>query len=324
MEIKSFPNNKMEYQGAEDLMRWLHGRTSGVFGAEGNSSVTAAGGMAVTVSDGNGWITNKNGDGICWWNDTEEITQSPLALTLAAADSTLNRIDRIIVEWKTIDYADLPEIKVLQGTPASNAVPPALTNSNLLRQISLAQVYVKAGATVITAADITDERQDESVCGIVSQWIGASTKEAEAQFIAMLDETQDRINKTLDATDDQANRTLEAIANRLAELEADNTVVELKKLLFADVTVLADSFVVDDTYQDYPFRAAVELKNKNGENVVLSSMIPNVVYSVASLTDNNFAPVAECYNGGVYIYADSKPTGEVKIDTIICWNGGLT
>lgn len=324
MEIKSFPNNKMEYQGAEDLMRWLHGRTSGVFGAEGNSSVTAAVGMVVTVSDGNGWITNKNGDGICWWNDTEEITQSPLALTLAAADSTLNRIDRIIVEWKTIDYADLPEIKVLQGTPASNAVPPALTNSNLLRQISLAQVYVKAGATVITAADITDERQDESVCGIVSQWIGASTKEAEAQFIAMLDETQDRINKTLDATDNQANRTLEAIANRLAELEADNTVVELKKLLFADVTVLADSFVADNTYQDYPFRAAVALKNKNGENVVLSSMIPNVVYSVASLTDNNFAPVAECYNGGVYIYADSKPTGEVKIDTIICWNGGLT
>lgn len=324
MEIKSFPNNKMEYQGAEDIMRWLHGRSSGVFGAEGNSSVAAASGMTVTVSDGNGWITNANGDGICWWNDTEETTQSPLSLTLAAADSTLDRIDRIIVEWKTIDYADLPEIKVLQGTPASNAVPPALTNSNLLRQISLAQVNVKAGATVITAADITDDRPDESVCGIVSQWFGADTKEAEAQFVAMLNETQDRINNTLNTADDQANRTLEAIANRLAELEFDNTVVELKKLLFADVTVLADIFVADNTYQDYPFRAAVELKNKNGKNVVLSSMIPNVVYSVAALTDYNFAPVAECYNGGVYIYADSKPTGEVKIDTIICWNGGLT
>ena len=76
---------------------------------------------------------------------------------------------------------------------------------------------------------------------------------------------------------------------------------------------------MDDTYQDYPFRAAVELKNKDGDNVVLSSMIPNVGYSVAALTDNNFAPVAECYNGGVYIYADSKPTNPVKIDTIICW-----
>ena len=97
--------------------------------------------------------------------------------------------------------------------------------------------------------------------------------------------------------------------------------MESKKLLFSGVIVSVDSFAVDDTYQDYPFRAAVELKNKDGKNVVLSSMIPNVVYSVASLTDNNFAPVAECYNGGVYIYADSKPSAPVKIDTIICWKG---
>lgn len=312
MEIKSFPNNKMEYQGAEDIMRWLHGRTSGVFGAEGNSSVAAASGMMVTVSDGNGWITNENGDGICWWNDTEKTTQSPLSLTLAAADSTLDRIDRIVVEWKTIDYADLPEIKVLQGTPASNAVPPALTNSNLLRQISLAQVYVKAGATVITAADITDERLDESVCGIVSQWFGADTEEAEAQFMAMLDATQTNIDNILGDTKTDSNALLKGIANELARLEA-GTAVELKKLVFADITVPVSAFVADNTYQDYPFRAAVTLEN------VLSSMIPNVVYSVAALTDNNFAPVAECYNGGVYIYADSKPQNPVAIDTIICW-----
>lgn len=312
MEIKSFPNNKIEYQGAEDVMRWLHGRTSGVFGADGNSSVTAAEGMAVTVSDGNGWITNEKGDGICWWNDTEETTQSPLALTLAAADSTLNRIDRIVVEWKTIDYADLPEIKVLQGTPASNAVPPALTNNNLLRQISLAQVYVKAGATVITAADITDERPDESVCGIVSQEYGADTKEAEAQFKAMLEATQNQIDNTLEKAKDDSKKTLDAIANELAKLEAGAD-VELKKLSFANTTVPVSAFVADSTYQDYPFRAAVALEN------VLSSMIPSVVYSVSALTDNNFAPVAECYNGGVYIYADSKPTAPVAIDTIICW-----
>lgn len=312
MEIKSFPNNKMEYQGAEDLMRWLHGRTSGVFGAEGNSSVAAADGMSVTVSDGNGWITNAKGDGICWWNDTEETTQSPLSLTLAAADSTLNRIDRIIVEWKTIDYADLPEIKVLQGTPANNAVPPALTNSNLLRQISLAQVYVKAGATVITSADITDERPDESVCGIVSQWFGADTGEAEAQFIAMLNATQTQIDNFLGATEKNCNDTLNGISDQLAELEA-GTAVELKKLVFAGITVPVSAFVADNTYQDYPFRAVVTLEN------VLSSMIPNVVYSVAALIDNNFAPVAECYNGGVYIYADSKPQNPVAIDTIICW-----
>lgn len=303
MEIKSFPNNRDEFQGAEDVMRWLHGRTSGVFGADGNSSVTAAGGMTVTVSDGNGWITNDKGDGVCWWNDTEATTQKKLTLTIAPADSTLNRIDRVIVEWKTKDYADLPEIKILQGTPASVPVAPALTNSTTVRQISLARISVEAGATQITAATITDERLDASVCGLVTEKVGIDTETMQSQFSTMLSETRAQVNTVLDA-----------INQELADLEA-GTAVELKKLTFADTTVPVSAFVADSTYQDYPFRAAVTLAN------VIASMIPNVVYSVAALTDNNFAPVAECYNGGVYIYADSKPSAPVKIDTIICWKG---
>lgn len=39
--IKSFPNNQDVFIGAEDVMKWLHGRTSGVFGAAGNASVQA-------------------------------------------------------------------------------------------------------------------------------------------------------------------------------------------------------------------------------------------------------------------------------------------
>ena len=39
--IKSFPNNQDEYIGAEYVMRWLHGRTSGVFGAYNNANVSA-------------------------------------------------------------------------------------------------------------------------------------------------------------------------------------------------------------------------------------------------------------------------------------------
>ena len=53
-EIKNFPNNVDEYIGAQNVMKWLHGRTSGVFGADGNLSVTANGNMTVSVSDGVG------------------------------------------------------------------------------------------------------------------------------------------------------------------------------------------------------------------------------------------------------------------------------
>ena len=108
MEIKSFPNNKDENQGAQDVMRWLHGRTSGVFGAENNAAVKSAGGMVVSVTDGVGWITNADADGVVWWNSTQKDSGNPIKLILSPADSALDRIDRIIVEWKTTGDADLP------------------------------------------------------------------------------------------------------------------------------------------------------------------------------------------------------------------------
>ena len=105
--IKSFPNNQDEYIGAEYVMRWLHGRTSGVFGADNNANVSAVqGAMAVTVSDGTGWMSNSNSDGVVWWNDNEAVNGSKLQLSVDPADSTLNRIDRVIVEWKTTNYVD--------------------------------------------------------------------------------------------------------------------------------------------------------------------------------------------------------------------------
>ena len=59
MNIKSFPNNQDEYVGAEHLMRWFHGRTSGVWGAEGNAAVASVPDqMQVTVSDGTGWLAS--------------------------------------------------------------------------------------------------------------------------------------------------------------------------------------------------------------------------------------------------------------------------
>lgn len=314
--IKSFPNNQDVFIGAEDVMRWHHGRTSGVFAADGNAAVRAlyTPGMAVEVTDGTGWMTNAGGNGVVWWIDNEAKDGEKLKLTIDPADGVLNRIDRVIVEWKTTNYVDYPEVKILKGKTSSTAAAPALTNTNIVRQISLAQISVKAGTTAITASAITDERLDESVCGKVTESVSADTSVVEAQFMAMLGETQTQINNFLGDTKKDCDDTLNGIADELAKLEA-GTDVELKKLTFADTTVPVSAFAADSTYQDYPFRAAVTLEN------VLSFMIPNVVYSVAALMDNNFAPVAECYNGGVYIYADSKPSAPVKIDTIICWKG---
>lgn len=292
--IKSFPNNRDEYVGAEYVMKWLHGRTSGVFGANGNAAVAALGspGMAVTISDGVGWIANGNGDGVVWWNDSEAVNTSKLQLGIDAADGVLNRIDRIIVEWKTTNYVDLPEIKVLKGATSSTAKAPALTNNSTVRQISLARIAVNAGVTAITASMITDERLNTSVCGLVTDWVSIDTSMMHSQFESLLT----------------------AIQKELADLEA-GTAVELKKLQFSNVTVPKGAFVSNTTYQDFPYRASVALSG------AIESMIPEVVLSVDDALSGNYAPVSESYNGGVYLYAGSPPESDVTIPTIIMWRG---
>ena len=292
--IKSFPNNQDVYIGAEDVMKWLHGRTSGVFGDENNASVSALStpGMAVQVSDGVGWMSNSGGDGIVWWNDSESVNASKLQLAIGDADGVLNRIDRIIVEWETTNYIAYPTIKVLKGTIASNAVAPALTNNNTIRQISLARVSVAAGTTAITASMITDERLDPSVCGLVTDRVSVDTSTMHNQFEALL----------------------LSIQNELAQLEA-GTAVELKKLQFNNTFVSTSQFVSDTTYEDYGFRASVPLSG------VTSTMIPEVVLSLTDAVSGIFAPVAESYNGGVYLYASDVPESAITIPTILAWKG---
>jgi hypothetical protein len=227
-----------------------------------------------------------------WWIDNEATKGAKLQLDIDPADGILNRIDRIIVEWKTTNYVDYPEVKVLKGVTASRATAPAMTNNSTVRQISLARINIAAGTTAITASMITDERLNSSVCGLVTESVSIDTSTIQNQFEALL----------------------KSIQNELLDLES-GTGVELKKLQFNDVPVAVSAFASSTTYEDYPFRATIALEG------VQSTMIPEVIFSMSEAISGNFAPVAESYNGGVRIYATDKPEGNIVIPTIICWKG---
>ena len=106
-----------------------------------------------------------------------------------------------------------------------------------------------------------------------------------------------------------------SIQDQAAQNAADLLAQTLSPLRFSDITVPVSAFAADSTYPDYPYRAAVALTG------VLERMIPEVVFSVSTLADTGFAPVAQCYDGGVYIWADGIPSGDVAIHTILCWKG---
>lgn len=85
------------------------------------------------------------------------------------------------------------------------------------------------------------------------------------------------------------------------------------KLTFSSTSVPAASFVSDSTYTDFPYRTAVALTG------VTASMIPEVVFGVSDAMSGNFAPVAEAYDGGIYLYAAAVPDAAITIPTILAW-----
>lgn len=93
----------------------------------------------------------------------------PQDLNVATPDSTYDRIDIVVIYWNenpqnpVTDYQgnsvytrlyDSFQLAIIQGTPASNPSAPATPAGGL----KLAEIYVPAGATAITDADITDTR----------------------------------------------------------------------------------------------------------------------------------------------------------------------
>ncbi len=121
--------------------------------------VSASSGMSVSVAAGWAFVKCK------YLHNT-----AAAIYTLADADVVLNRIDRIVIRLDTANRA--VSIAVKQGTAATTPTAPALTKtSGGVWEMSLAQIYVGAGVTSISQENITDERADNAVCGIIS-WQG--------------------------------------------------------------------------------------------------------------------------------------------------------
>ena len=273
---------------AEDFARFFAPLIgNGIFAGRSNElqvfqSVPA--GMSVVLSSGQAWI---NGYGY--------INDSDLLIPIDPADGALGRIDRIVAQWSAVDRKIRAVWK--KGTHAVNPVAPPLLQNADYWEINLCTLNIVAGLSAITQDKIHDTRMDSSVCG----WVTSLIEQVDTSTLYIQWEAQ-------------AKLVLDAIQKELEDLEA-GVGVELKKLQFNNATVPVSNFVDDTTYEEYPFRASVALEG------VLSSMIPEVIFSLQDATSGLFAPVAESYNGGVHLYATAAPETDLMIPVIICWKG---
>ena len=158
-DIITYPENGITYD-ADDASGYLATRLSGVYSAEEDFSVTAQGGLSVQVSAGQAWVRPARFKG------RSIIMEQPATLPLTAADAVRSRIDRVVLRYDAA--AKKTSLLVLDGTPDSAApAAPAITRTELIYDLCLAEIKRPAGSTAVTVADIYDTRADETVCGVM-------------------------------------------------------------------------------------------------------------------------------------------------------------
>ena len=147
------------YDAAEFARKFSLYFTNGVFYGSGNAlQVTSAGGLKLNVAAG---AANING--------YEGINDATTQIQLDAADSFYPRFDgvavRLDLQNKKVD------LHIIKGVPSQTPVAPTINELNrntITYDLLLAYVYVAAGATQITNANITDTRGNSAVCGFVT------------------------------------------------------------------------------------------------------------------------------------------------------------
>ncbi len=154
-------------------------RSRGVFSADGNLAVAAGGGMTVTVSPGLAWLKRDD-----YWG-VAVLQEDAATLALDRADGVQTRIDAIVCRLDKV--ANNAALTVKKGPLSAVPTPPAITHDSSTDEICLATVTVAAGCVSISAADITDQRLNETLCGLMRDGVtGIPTAALQEQAGALI------------------------------------------------------------------------------------------------------------------------------------------
>lgn len=195
-KIVLYPANDYDFDAA-DVAAYLAGLTSGVFSSAEDFPVTAAGGLKVTVGAGRGWVHPSRFTG---YSITKREADT---LTMPLADPSLPRIDRIAMRYDA--GARAASLQVLQGTASSTPTAPAISRTELIYDLCLAEITRPAGSTSISTGQITDTRLDEALCGIVRDGVtGIPTDELLAAAKERINALEEKATSSAAAAKDSA------------------------------------------------------------------------------------------------------------------------
>lgn len=225
------------------------------------------------------------------------------AVTLAAANANLPRLDRVVLRCNYLNR--LCEIIIKTGTPASTPAAPELLQpaSGDYYELCLATIRVEAGATSVTQSAITDTRGDSSVCGFITQLIDhLDTSEFMDQLTAWQEEysaeQQSAFTDWFNQIKDQLSE--DAAGNLQNQINAINSSID-------DIEQSVENLpanLIDDTASDDAGKTWSSKKLKNVEDAVPkmklvtfqwtaiginANLAPTYIYDIAQ---SGYKPVA--------------------------------
>ena len=225
-KIVLYPANGYDFDAA-DVAAYLAGLTSGAFSGDEDFPVTAAGGLKVTVGAGRGWVHPSRFTG---YSITKREADT---LTMPLADPSLPRIDRIVMRYDA--GARAASLQVLQGTASSTPTAPAISRTELIYDLCLAEITRPAGSTSISTGQITDTRLDEALCGLVRDGVtGIPTDELLAAARERINALEEKATSSAAAAKDSAEAAKSSETKSAASEKAAETSETAAKQILTD------------------------------------------------------------------------------------------
>lgn len=187
--------------------------SNGVFAVPTNGlMVEAQGGMNVQVNPG-----------ACHIEGARAVEKNIRTIPIPKANTTMPTIHRVVIRFDTSESNRNIEIYLKEGIAATNPNPPELIQQPNLFELALADVRVPSNATSITNTDITDQRLNEEVCGMV---VPAIPYQAEtAELWKQIKESIDLVNKAVEETiAGDLQKQINDNKTKITKLETDTTI----------------------------------------------------------------------------------------------------
>jgi hypothetical protein len=184
--------------------------------------VQAYEGLKIVVKKGIGIFFNK-------WCEND----ADMFFTVPTPDVTSTRVDSIVIR---VDISDDVRNGFLEYKTGESNTPPALENSENVKEYRLANITVAPNVSAITQADIEDTRPTEE-CGFVTNLlqnsdITATYSQWQEQFNQWFeqsknafDETQEENKNTFDTTQEQNQNEFDSWFTNVKETLSSNTLI---------------------------------------------------------------------------------------------------